>query len=104
MDDRRIELEAAYHAALIAALEHTAGGKPGLFGHKEHSGPKRTLPPAVIELRELGEEIAELRAALGLDPFALHLEFEAARGPVSAQAPGEPKQAKAWLERLPKVL
>jgi hypothetical protein len=100
MDERRAELENTYRAALIAALEHTASGKPGLFGHKEHSGPKRPAPPAVIALREIGAEIAELRAALGLDPFELHHEFESARGPVSAQAPGEPKQARAWLERL----
>ena len=103
MDERRAELEDAYRAALIAALEHTASGKPGLFGHKEHSGPKRAPPPAVIELRAIGAEIGELRETLGLEPFSFHREFEASRGPVSAQAPGEPKQAKAWLERLPKI-
>ena len=38
----------------------------------------------------------------GLEPFALHEEFEASRGPVASTAPGEPKQAKAWLARLGK--
>ena len=44
---------------------------------------------------------AVLRERLGLEPFALHREFLAARGkPRSPSAVGEPKQAKAWLERL----
>ena len=54
----------------------------------------------IAPLVALGEEIDAARAALGIEPFALHVEFLAARGPVSAQAPGEPKQAKAWLARL----
>jgi len=41
-----------------------------------------------------------LRAQLFMEPFALHAEFLASRGPVPATAPGEPKQAQAWLERL----
>jgi len=37
---------------------------------------------------------------LGLEGFDLHQEFLAARGKPAADAVGEPKQAKAWLERL----
>jgi hypothetical protein len=36
----------------------------------------------------------------GDEPYPLHEEFEAARGPADANDPGEPKQAKAWLKRL----
>ena len=104
MDDRRIELEAEYRAALIAALELTAAGKWGLFGHNEKVFLRAKLPLMVLDLCDRGEEIAALRDTLGLEPFSLHREFEASRGPVSAQSPGEPKQAKAWLERLPKLL
>jgi len=39
---------------------------------------------------------------LSIEPFALHQEFLAARGPVKAHAVGEPKQAQAWLDRLEK--
>ena len=45
------------------------------------------------------EMIDAAREALFMEPFALHHEFLAARGPVSAQAVGEPKQAQAWLAR-----
>lgn len=44
-----------------------------------------------------------MRAALSLEPYELHRHFEASRGPVPSTAPGEPKQAKAWLERLGKT-
>ena len=44
-----------------------------------------------------------MRETLGLERFPLHEQFEAARGPVPSTAPGEPKQAKAWLERLGKT-
>lgn len=33
-------------------------------------------------------------------PFELVAEFEATRGRADTNAPGEPKQAQAWLERL----
>jgi hypothetical protein len=41
-----------------------------------------------------------MRDRLLMEPFALHREFFAARGPVTASAVGEAKQAKAWLDRL----
>jgi hypothetical protein len=54
-------------------------------------------------LCDLGQDIDRMRGDLGLEKFALHQQFEASRGPVAATAPGEPKQARAWLDRLGKV-
>jgi len=54
----------------------------------------------VDNLREIGEAIDAARDQLGMEPFALHGQFLASRGPVGSEAVGEPKQAKAWLDRL----
>jgi len=54
----------------------------------------------IDELRSLGDAIDELREQLLVEPFALHRDFFDARGPVAPSAVGEPRQAKAWLERL----
>ncbi len=102
LDNRRIELEAEYEAALIAALETTAAGSWGLFDHQKDKAARAKWQPAVTNLCDLGAEIDAMRETLGLEPFALHAEFEASRGPVSSSAPGEPKQARAWLDRLAK--
>jgi len=104
MDALRSDLEADYAEALIAALRITASGTWGLFGHNEHLDSRNAVPPMVTDLCDRGAEIDALREKLGLEPFALHREFEESRGKVSPQAPGEPKQAKAWLERLGKTL
>ena len=58
------------------------------------------MAPVIANLTDLGEAIDDARDQLGMEPFALHQEFLAARGPVSPQAVGEPKQAQAWLARL----
>lgn len=101
LDERRIELEAEYRATLIAALERTASGVWGLFGHNEDRHAKAKAAPDLEALNDLAEEIDEARERLALDPFALHREFLAARGkPRSPSAVGEPKQARAWLDRL----
>ena len=63
---------------------------------------KKGIETPIILLTARGEEIDRMRDQLGLRTFALHEEFEASRGPVAPTAPGEPKQAKAWLERLGK--
>lgn len=99
-DLRRIELEAEYHATLIAALEPCAAGKWGLFGHRPDKHSIARFEPLLEELGDLDAAIARARDTLGLAPFTLHDEFIAARGPTSTSAVGEPKQAKAWLERL----
>ena len=102
MDERRAQLEEDYAAALIAALQVTASGKWGLFDHRQDRHDRKAAAPAVDELCELGETINTMREQLFMEPFALHAEFEASRGPVAATAPGEPKQARAWLDRIAK--
>ena len=100
LDSQRLAHEAEFADLLIAALRETAGGSWGLFGHNSDKFTRKLWDTRVAELIELGEQIDEMRAALGLQPFALLAEFQASRGPVPSNAPGEPKQAKAWLERL----
>ena len=48
----------------------------------------------------MGTDIDSMRDRLMLEPFALHRDFFAARGPVSASAVGEQKEARLWLDRL----
>ncbi|MET0137913.1 MAG: hypothetical protein ABW192_05970 [Sphingobium sp.] len=100
LDALRIEQEAAYRAMLVAALTSTAAGQWGLFDHNKDKTARAKVAPVVEALCDLGAEIDAMRDQLGLGPFALHAEFEASRGPVAPSAPGEPKQARAWLERL----
>jgi|GEM_PF-270585 len=100
LDERRIELEAEYRAALIAALEAAAGGRLGLFGHSDDRWSREAAAPALETLEDLAATIDDHRDRLSLEPFTLHREFLAARGPVGPSAVGERKQAKAWLERL----
>jgi hypothetical protein len=97
LDLRRLELEAEYETALVAALQRCAAGSWGLFAHGDERSTRAKWEPAVTEL---GSAIDAMRANLAMAPFALHSEFEASRGPVSSNAPGEPKQARAWLDRL----
>ncbi|MDG2532095.1 hypothetical protein P6144_00400 [Sphingomonas sp. HITSZ_GF] len=100
MDLRRGELEMEYRAELIAALEVTASGKWGLFDHNGDRWTRAAIAPVIANLAEIGEGIDKLREQLGLEPFELQQRFLAARGPVGADAVGEPKQAKAWLDTL----
>jgi hypothetical protein len=102
LDTRRLELEAEYEAVLLDALRRVAAGSWGLFGHNKDRAARAKWEPVVTDLCDRGDEIDRMRDQLGLQPFALHEEFEASRGPVSTNAPGEPKQAKAWLQRLDK--
>ena len=100
LDQRRADLEVEYREMLIAALERTAAGKPGLFNHRADKRERAAVAPAIDELRELGDAIDGLRAQLMIEQFALHRDFFDARGPVAPSAVGEPRQAKLWLERL----
>jgi hypothetical protein len=100
MDTRRAALEVEYREALIAALQSTAAGTWGLFDHQQDRRTRIKLAPVVDTLNELADTIDSHRARLGLPPFALHQEFLASRGRVSSSAVGEPKQARAWLDRL----
>ena len=100
LDAQRLDDEARFSELLLAALRDAARGSWGLFAHKPDKFTRKQWDPRVAELIELGEQINAERAALGLEPFALLAEFQGSRGPVPSNAPGEPKQAKAWLERL----
>jgi len=100
LERRRTDLEADYREALIAALQVTAAGAWGLFDHRQDRHDRARAEAAVAGLTEIAEEIAAIREQFGMEPFALHEEFLASRGPVRAQAVGEPKQARAWLDRL----
>ncbi|QUT06614.1 hypothetical protein KFK14_03950 [Sphingobium phenoxybenzoativorans] len=100
MDIRRAELESDYQEALIAALRVAAAGSWGLFDHQSDKAARAKVAPVIDTLCELADAIDAMRAQLGMDAFALHREFLDARGPVAPSAVGEPKQARAWLERL----
>ena len=100
LDIRRAELEDAYRTALIAALQKAAAGSWGLFDHNKDRVMRAKIAPVVDHLTETGEEIDGLRDQLGLAPFDLHRDFLASRGPVPPSAPGEPKQARVWLQKM----
>ncbi len=100
IDQRRVDAEGEYRATLIAALERTAAGKPGLFNRRADKREREAVAGVIEELRELGAAIDSYRAQLMIEPFALHRAFFDARGPVAPSAVGEPRQAKEWLERL----
>lgn len=100
--DTTAALEREYRTKLIAALQDCAAGQWGLFGTQDHFNVEGLkFSEAARALLVLGEEICAIRARTGGDRFALHDEFVASRGRRSdANEPGEPKRAKAWLERL----
>lgn len=99
-DALRAALEGEYRDHLIAALQNTAAGHWGLFGHQQDRHIQAAIAPKIAQLTDLAEQIDDLRDKLMMEPFELHGEFMADRGPVKSSAVGEPKQAKAWLERL----
>ena len=100
LDRNRSDLEADYTAALIEALEQTVAGSWGLFDHRQDRNDRARIAPVIAQLAELAEEIGAARNALGMEHFALHGEFLAERGKPGAEAVGEPKQARAFLDRL----
>ena len=105
LETRLAAAETLYRECLIGALEECASGRWGLFGHNGYTEEnERFRPPAVGELQKLADEIDGLRAQLGQPPFPLHERFRAARGPQDANAPGEPKQARRWLDELAQTL
>lgn len=100
LETRRIELEAEYNQELVAALRTTASGVWGLFDHNQDRGTRAKVALVVASLESLAESIDAAREQLLMEPFALHREFLASRGKVASNAVGEPKQARAWLDRL----
>lgn len=99
-DRLREALEGEYRQHLIVALQNAAAGHWGLFDHQQDRHARARIAPVIERLTDLAAEIDEQRDVLGLEPFALHLEFLASRGPVRSNEVGEPKQARAWLERM----
>ena len=99
-ETRLAEMETEYARALVDALRVTASGKWGLFDHQGHPPTRKVTAPIINHLNELAAAINKARNLLGLPDYELHEEFQAARGPVRADAFGEPKQAQAWLDRL----
>lgn len=96
-----MDAEADYHALFLAALTRCAAGQWGLFEHNWKDRAQRAaFADDVATLDELADAINAMRATLFIEPFDLHREFLAARGPVSSSAVGEPKQAQAWLNRM----
>lgn len=100
LDSRRMELEADYREALIAALRITAAGTWGLFDHGGDRYRRAAIKPTIDHLHEIGQAIDDARERLDMPPFELQAEFLKARGPVAAHAVGEPRQAQLWLDRL----
>lgn len=100
LDERRIEMEAEYSGALIAALERTAAGHWGLFDHHDDRRTRAAMAPTFDHLCELADAIDRMRERLSLPAFDLHREFLASRGRPAPSALGEPKQAQQWLDRL----
>lgn len=100
LEVHRTQLEADYAEALVAALRVTAAGSWGLFDHNQDRAMRAKIAPVLAELEDLAHEIDTAREQLFMEPFALHQEFVAARGKPSSNAVGEPKQAKAWLDKL----
>lgn len=100
LESQREEAEAEYRDALIAALRVTAAGQWGLFDHQQDRHARAKAAPMVAQLDELADTVNDLREKLGMEEFALHAEFLAARGPVRSDALGEPKKAAAWLVKL----
>ena len=94
-------METEYRDLLISALRACAAGRSGLFGRNEHiRHGLRARPPIVNDLSRLGDEIDRMRKRFGMGLFELRADFEAARGRVGPNAPGEPKLALEWLKRL----
>jgi hypothetical protein len=102
LDIRRSELEAEYEDALVAALRVAASGKWGLFDHNGDRWTRSAIAPTIDHLNEIGQAIDWTRQQLAMPPFELQQQFLKSRGPVSAHAVGEPKQAQEWLDRLTK--
>ncbi len=100
LDQRRADLEVEYRGTLIAALERTIAGKPGLFNHRADKREQAAVAPVIDELRRIGDAIDAIRAQLMVEPFALHRDFFDARGPVAPSAVGEPRQARQWLDQM----
>jgi hypothetical protein len=94
-------LKAEFRDLLIRCLEHCAGGAWGLFGAYDsiEMGRVRLTWPEADQLCELADSIQSILAQSGeRDPLCdAYVEL---RAPHGANKPGEPKLAKALLDRI----
>ena len=107
LERERAVLEADYREALIAALRECASGRWGLLKQSSRLLPKsleqRMVPPSVLRLEAVGEELALTRARLGfVEPFVLMASFATLRREAIGNQLGEPRLADAFLKRLQK--
>jgi len=97
-------MEGEFEARLREALKRSKQGAVGLFGHHDHfSEPERRWLPESTEgmaLVELGREINELRADLGLGDFALFAKFLEYRSRKGSNVPGDQKLAALFFQTL----
>lgn len=100
MENLRLDLEAEYRAALIAALEGAASGMRGLLDPAVDKATRAKAAPVLDDLAEQAAQIDDLREKLDMGPFDLHRDFLARRRPAKAHEVGEAKQARAWLDVL----
>ncbi|KQM21898.1 hypothetical protein [Novosphingobium sp. Leaf2] len=98
MENLRLDLEAEYRAALMAALEAAASGMRGLLDPSVDKATRAKAAPVLDDLAEQAAQIDDLREKLDMEPFALHRDFLARRRPAKAHEVGEAKQARAWLD------
>ena len=99
--NRLKELEADFEKLLVPVLEECAGGRWGLFGQNDHpDGSKYFFDwPAADELKDRAKQIRTLQEEFGQSNSLVErfLNYCSLRG---ANVPGEPKLAKALLDRI----
>ena len=99
-DQRLAALENDFEPLLIKCLKECAAGRWGLFGQNQQRESATTLYwPEAERLRELAEEIRELRAQFG-QPNAMCERFLHCCSERGANLLGEPKRARRFLESL----
>jgi hypothetical protein len=99
--DQRLEsLEQEFESLLVPCLKECANGRWGLFGQNQQPEAVQSLRwPEADRLKELAEEIKEIRAEFGQpNPKCERLlEYCSQRG---ENLLGEPKRAKKFLKIL----
>ena len=99
-DQRLSALENDFKPLLIKCLKECADRRWGLFGQNQQPESAAALHwPEAERLRELAEEIGELRAQFG-QPNAMSERFLHCCSERGNNLPGEPKRARRFLESL----
>jgi hypothetical protein len=95
-------MESEFESRLLTALGRGERGAYGLFG-KHGDFPESIWLPESHEgqaLVELGQEIDQLRADLGIGGFALFATFMTYRARKDSNTPGDPKLAADFLRQI----